>query len=434
MTGPTPGTGDPMPDHPVAGHLIALGLLPGIGPATLLACHRLDGAVAAWASVVAGHPERSPSLAPLLGHLGAAGRAHLTAAARALDPAAELRRHRHHGCQVLVLGEPGYPDRLADDPAPPAVLFATGDAAALRRPTVAIVGTRNATRPGRDLARQLGEELAAAGASVVSGLALGIDGAAHQGALAAIEAAEPADAADGVAAVEAGARPEVPADGAEVAAPRGGGVVGVGRPVGVIASGLDIAYPRRHAELHGRVAAAGLLLSETALGERPIAWRFPARNRIIAGLADAVVVVESRSSGGSMLTVSEALHRGLPVLAVPGHPTAPASAGTNDLLFDGATVVRSTDDVLGVLGLDPPPRPAADAHHGPPLAAGQRAVLAALGDTPASLPELVARSGRPLEEVAEALVHLEARQLVGRSSGWFERTGPAPRPARRRRS
>lgn len=377
----------------VAGYLIALSLLPGVGPATVLACHRDGGVEAAWELVVAGRPRRVAALGPVLARLDAAAVALLVGAARALDPDHELRRHRADGRHVLVRGQPGYPARLAEDPAPPAVLFATGCLDALTRPTVAIVGTRNATRPGRDLAAQLGAELAAAGVAVVSGLALGIDGAAHQGALRAGEA--------------------VP-----------------GRPVGVIASGLDIAYPRRHVELHAQVARSGLLVSETPLGQRPVAWRFPARNRIIAGLADAVVVVESRSAGGSMLTVGEALYRGVPVLAVPGHPAAPAAAGTNDLLFDGAAIVRSVADVLDAIGISPAQaiRPAVG-EASARLPPDQRSVLAAIGDTPAALAEIVARSGLPLDVASEALLRLEADQRVVRTAGWYERTNP-PGPVR----
>jgi len=370
---------------PVARHLIALSLLPGVGPATVLACHvQPGGAQAAWDAVVAGRPSRVAGLAPAMARLGGGGVASVVAAARSLDPELELRRHLALGRHVLVSGHPGYPERLAQDPSPPAVLFAAGHLGCLAGPTVAIVGTRNATRPGREFAAELGADLAAAGVAVVSGLALGIDGAGHHGALRVDN--------------------------------------GSGRPVGVVASGLDIAYPRRHAELHARVARSGLLLSETPLGQRPMAWRFPARNRIIAGLSDAVVVVESRSAGGSMLTVAEALDRGVPVLAVPGHPSAPAAAGTNDLLFDGAAIVRSVADVFDAIGMTsvPPvcPDPGREAVSQPPA---HRSVLAAMDQTPAALSEIVARSGLPLDVVSEALVHLEAEQSVVRTAGWYER-------------
>lgn len=393
MTDRAPDSGSTAPE--VAGHLIALSLLPGVGPATVLACHvQADGgAPAAWEAVAAGRPRRAAGLAPALARLDAGAVARLVAVARSIDPEIELRRHLADGRQVLVWGQPGYPARLAEDPSPPAVLFATGRVEALAAPTVAIIGTRNATRPGHELAAGLGADLAAAGVAVVSGLALGIDGAAHRGAL---------RAGDG------------DGDGAP------------GRPVGVVASGLDIAYPRRHADLHDRVARSGVLVSETPLGLRPVAWRFPARNRIIAGLSDAVVVVESRSVGGSMLTVAEALDRGVPVLAVPGHPSAPAAAGTNDLLFDGAAIVRSVADVFDAIGMTPAQPARRDPCPGPgSQPPDHRSVLAAIAHAPAALSEIVARSGLPLDVVSAALVHLEAEQWVVRTAGWYERATPA---------
>jgi DNA processing protein len=373
---------------PGTAHLIALASLDGVGPATLARCLADPGPEAAWAALVAGRPSSSPALAEVALRRGSERTAELVGEARALDPAVELDRHLAGGRRVLVRGEPGYPERLRHDPAPPALLFAIGDLAALDGPTVAVVGTRNATRPGTVLAAELGAGLAEAGVAVVSGLALGIDGAAHRGALAA-----------------AGA--------------------GSGAPVGVIASGLDIAYPRRHAELHAAVAAAGLLLSETPLGRRPSSWRFPARNRIIAGLADAVVVVESRSAGGSMLTVTEALDRGVTVLAVPGHPTAPAAAGTNDLLSEGAGMCRTVADVLVAIGSASPvgpPGPSGGAAT-TPLPPDELAVLAALAEGPAAFPEVVGRTGLAIDAVATALAHLEGQGLVSRAGSWYEGSG-----------
>ncbi len=381
-----------------AAHLVALSLLPGMGPATLWRCHVL-GPAECWAAVLSGRGQRHPALADLRTRIGAEAFERLVVASHDLRPDVVLARHLEAGRRVLVHGGPGYPDRLLDDPAPPAVLFAEGDPDAVHRPAVAVVGTRNATRQGRDLARRLGADLARAGVAVVSGLALGIDGAAHRGTL---DEAGPPDEPD-----------------------RTGGRPAVGPAVGVVASGLDLPYPRRHAELHREVAASGLLLSETPLGVRPLPWRFPARNRIIAALADAVVVVESRSRGGSMLTVGEALDRGVPVMAVPGHPTAPAAAGTNDLLFDGACPVRGAADVLGLIGITaaPPPRTRVPRR---PAGAEARAVHDLLAQGPASLAEVVARSGLGLDVVADVLVGLETDGWVARSGGWFEVAGRSP--------
>ncbi|MCU1499682.1 MAG: processing protein DprA [Acidimicrobiales bacterium] len=401
MTGPDASADD------VAAHLVALALLPGMGPATVLRCHLEGGAVDAWAALVAGRPTRVPALAALLQRPRAARPDALAAAARRVHPPVELARHRADGRRVLVLGAAGYPDRLADDPAPPAVLFASGGLDALTGPTVALVGTRNATRAGRELARSLGRDLAVAGVAVISGLALGIDGAAHEGALRAVVPAE-ADETQG-------------ADGP--CAP--------GRPVGVVAAGLDVVYPRSHLDLHRNVMGAGVLVSETPLGLRPTAWRFPARNRIIAALADAVVVVESRATGGSMLTAGQALDRGTPVLAVPGHPSSPSAAGPNDLLFDGATIARSADDILDAIGIPAIGRPASREPGAVPLSSAQRAVLVALGELPAALPEILVRSQLDLEAASEALLLLETQGRVVRSGGWYEQCRPSGHPARR---
>jgi DNA processing protein len=402
---------DPAGEHDAeAAHLLALAALPGIGPAAVLACHRGRGAVAAWRALVTGRPDRHPDLAAAVGRLhrrrhGERLEADLVAAARAADPAETLARHLAHGCRILVHGRADYPRRLADDPAPPAVLLALGDLSALDGPTVAVVGTRNATRLGRDLAAGLGRDLAGAGVAVVSGLALGIDAAAHRGALAAAHAED---------------REAV---GTETAAP----APGIGPPVGVVASGPDIAYPRSNRRLHHDVRTHGLLLTETPLGLRPTAWRFPARNRVIAALADAVVVVESRRAGGSILTAGEALERGVTVLAVPGHPTAPAAGGTNDLLFDGAAVVRSSTDVLDAIGLTVPAPPSRSTKPTAPVDPLAAAILAAIGETPAALGEIVARSGLDLDAVSPVLAALEAQGLVSRTGGWYERgAGPAP--------
>ncbi|QXC62613.1 DNA-protecting protein DprA [Aquihabitans sp. G128] len=396
-------------DDLVAAHLVALASVSGIGPATLLRCHQEEGAVEAWAALVAGAPERVAALGALLRPPRPVAKERLVHAARQLDPGSELARHRAAGRLVLVLGQPGYPQRLAEDPAPPAILFASGGTAALTGPAVAVVGTRNATRAGRELARAWCEELALVGVAIVSGLALGIDGAAHEGALRALAGAG----------LGAG-----PAPGPAVPEP--------GRPIGVVASGLDVVYPRRHVDLHRNVEAAGVVLSEVPLGERPTTWRFPARNRIIAGLADAVLVVESRVTGGSILTAGEALDRSTPVLAVPGHPSSRSAAGTNDLLFDGAAIARSPTDVLDAIGLAPAAvRPSATAGEvgGASLSPDQRTVLAALDEQPAALPEVVGRTGLSIEAVSGALLHLEAQGHLARVGGWYERTRPYARRA-----
>jgi DNA processing protein len=234
------------------------------------------------------------------------------------------------------------------------------------------------------MARELGRDLAAAGVVVVSGLALGIDGAAHRGAL---------DAARVGSAVP---------------------------PVGVIGCGHDEPYPSRHRELWQQVADAGVLLGEAPLGTRPAPWRFPARNRIIAALADVVVVVESHAAGGSLLTVREAMDRDVEVMAVPGSVRSPAAAGTNQLLADGCHPVRDVDDVLVALGLVPGGRRTAVDRRPAPDASG-RALLEAFDWEPTTLEQLALRTGRPLPELALSLLRLEADGWVAGSGAWYER-------------
>ena len=229
-----------------------------------------------------------------------------------IDPARALANATEQGIAVHLLGEPGYPVELSGDHEAPSVCFVLGDASKLSSPVrVAVIGTRSATAPGLAMAKRLGHDLAEAGVSVVSGLARGIDGAAHLGAL--------------------------HANGAP--------------PIGVVGSGLDVPYPKVNAGLWSAVAAQGVLLSEAPPGAPPSAWRFPARNRMIAALADVVVVIESRAAGGSMLTVREAAARGRQVMAVPGSVASPASEGTNQLIYDGCCPVRDALDVLIALGL-----------------------------------------------------------------------------------
>lgn len=296
------------------------------------------------------------------------------------------------------IGHDDYPTLLRGDPSPPGVVFWKGSVASLDRPRVAIVGTRSATPEGRSLAYEMGRDLASAGVCVISGVALGIDGSAHRGAL---------DAA--------------------------------GVTVGVAASGVDVAYPRRHAALWEEIASTGLILSETPPGYPAQAWRFPARNRVIAGLSQLVVVVESHRSGGSLITVEAAIERGVEVRAVPGPVKSPACAGSNQLLYDGAGPVRDARDVLDALGVlkpDPPQNPSTptgrtgkrrsrrpEPREQAGLDATGRAVLGSVGWVPTSINRVAERSALPVLQVAAALEGLAARGLVADDRGWWTRTG-----------
>ncbi len=396
----------PHDDHRIAA-LLALSALPGMGPRRLAAMLAEHSPEHAWALVALGtctHPAgRSrgngdecvrPPVTPT----------QLTTWRRdaaQIDPIVLLDRHRSLGLTVLERGAAGFPPSLEHDPEPPALLTVHGDATLFERsgPRVAIVGTRRATRYGIDIARSIGHALAAAGVTVVSGLALGIDGAAHRGAL---------DATAG--------------------AP----------PIAIVGTGLDVVYPRQHASLWRALRERGAIASEAPLGTRGEPWRFPARNRLIAGLAHLIVVVESPERGGSLHTVDEALRRDRPVLAVPGPITSHASRGTNRLIADGATPVTSVDDILVALGITPtapaarPPAPTSserlgvsvcnEAHPPPHLSAHAVTILDTFDCLAVSLEDLVQRTRLPMTEIGAALAELEGVGIVHRAGLWYERS------------
>jgi DNA processing protein len=298
------------------------------------------------------------------------------------------------GIRVTWPGEGSYPAALLGDPQPPGVLFWRGSIEWLDGPCVAVVGTRNATPDGRATAFELGRDLARAGICVVSGLALGIDGAAHVGAL----------------------------EAAATAAPTTLSPSPVGT-VGVAASGVDVPYPRRHTRLWERVVVGGAVIGETPPGQPALPWRFPSRNRIIAGLCRLVVVVESHARGGSLITADAAIERGVDVKVVPGPVHSPACEGTNQLLYDGPGPVRDARDVLDCLGMlvpGGPSRPARDRRRSSlPLASG--VVLEAVGWRPSTLGQIVARSAKQAAEVVLVLDDLAARGLVREEGGWWSR-------------
>ena len=275
-------------------------------------------------------------------------------------------------------GRRGYPPRLAELHDPPPRLFLRGAGRELLdRSAVAIVGARSCSAYGAHVARSLARELAAAGVVVVSGLARGVDAEAHRGAL---------DAA--------------------------------GPTIAVLGCGVDVDYPRGHADLAARVAETGLVVSEYPPGTEPAPWRFPARNRIIAGLAAATVVVEARERSGALITADFALELGREVFAVPGEITAGLSAGTNRLIRQGAAPLLAADDVFLALGIDPTAR---RAHREIPEPG--RTILAALADMPCSADHLVRLTGLPPAGVAAALVELELAGLVAQAEGVYRAAG-----------
>ena len=280
-----------------------------------------------------------------------------------------------NGISCLRRRHAAYPRLLAELHDPPERLYlrGCGAPAILARPAVAVVGARSCSPYGSQVATEISRELAAAGVVVVSGLARGIDGEAHRGALAA------------------------------------GGIT-----VAVLGCGIDRDYPRSHADLARRVAATGLVVSEYPPGVEPAPWRFPARNRIVAGLALAAVVVEARARSGALITADFALELGREVFAVPGEITSGLSAGTNDLIRQGATPLLAAADVLDALGLERRQRaPAAT------LSAAAHGVLVAARDGPGGADELAAAAGLESAAAAAAIVELELAGLLAGADGVY---------------
>jgi DNA processing protein len=277
---------------------------------------------------------------------------------------------------VRILTRSRFPPLLRAIFDPPKRLYIRGSAAddVLEQPAVAIVGARACSPYGSQVARRLGRELASAGLTVVSGLARGIDGEVHRGAL------------------EAG-----------------------GMTVGVLGCGIDRDYPAAHAELARRIRERGLVVSEYEPGVEPAPWRFPARNRIIAGLCAATVVVEARDRSGALITADLALEEGRDVLAVPGEITSPLSAGTNALLKLGAAPCTSADDVLELFGVASETRPA------PSVDGPAKKVLAAL---PGAADDVARTTGLDARVVAVALAELELAGLASEGDGIFRAATP----------
>jgi DNA processing protein len=279
--------------------------------------------------------------------------------------------------QTVARREPNYPTLLRELHDPPPMLYVRGEADALAATGVAVVGARACSAYGAQVARALARDLAAAGIVVVSGLARGVDGEAHRGAL------------------ESG-----------------------GRTIAVLGCGIDRDYPRSHAELARRIVSSGAVVSEYPPGVEPAPWRFPARNRIIAGLSLATVVVEARERSGALITADFALELGRDVFAVPGEITSGLSAGTNDLLRQGAAPLTSARDVLEALGIEPTPaRQSA-------VSEAAAALLELLGDGASGMDELIRTSELSSAEVAAALVELELAGLAAQAEGVYRSFSP----------
>jgi DNA processing protein len=288
-----------------------------------------------------------------------------------------LEASDHH---LIALGDPRYPQALLTIADPPTVIHAVGRAELLNAPALAIVGSRNASAQGERDANAFATALSNAGLCIVSGMALGIDAAAHRG-----------------------------------------GLAGPGSSIAVMGTGADIVYPRKNLELARELATNGCLVSEFALGTEPAAGNFPRRNRLISGLARGVLVVEAGNPSGTLITARLALEQNRDVFAIPGSIHSPLSKGCHDLIKQGAKLVEEAGDILSELGLQPA------APSAPPEAQGEPShpMLAAMGHAPASLDEIVQRTGMAAARVAAQLSRFEVEGRIALlPGGLFQRLTP----------
>ena len=362
-----------------------------------LAPPRTPGALASWLRLIRSHRVGPSTFFRLLKEHGSA-----EAAMRALPGVAEAAGVPKYtpcnletaereiaagtalGAKLITWGSPEYPASLQEIQDPPPLLWTLGNTGLFQKPMIAIVGARNASSLGTRMARKLASDLGEAGYVVVSGLARGIDAAAH---LASLET--------GTVAVQAG--------------------------------GIDATYPLENQILHEEIAAKGLRLSDQPIGMRPHARHFPRRNRLISGLAKAVVVVEAAAKSGSLITARDALDQGREVLAVPGHPFDARSGGCNLLIRDGAVLVRGTDDILNALkqeipSIEKPKVPPKDC--GEPKQLVPEEVLRLLSPTPIAEDQLIRDLALPASVVSPEVTTLELQGKIIRHPGGLVSLSP----------
>ena len=359
--------------------LLALQLVPGLGPM------RTAALLERFGSATAAIRASAQELAEIPG-LGGKLASSIAQALREVDVESELKLLEQHRAGLLVRGTPEYPAALAEIHDPPYLLYVRGALEERDSRAVALVGSRSCTDYGKRMALRLAADLARAGYTIVSGLARGIDAAAHRGAL------------------QAG-----------------------GRTLAVLAGGLSRIYPPEHKDLAEEVAKAGALLTESSMVQEPLASLFPARNRIISGLSQAVVLVEAAERSGALITATHAAEQGRTVLAVPGPADSAASGGTNALIRKGAVLCRGADDVLeelhGVSAMATAAKSAAPAAPllpaGPPpgLDETQRRVWDFLGDGPRHLDEMVQQLGLGVGPLSGMLLTMEMKRAVRRLPG-----------------
>ncbi|MEM7690803.1 MAG: DNA-processing protein DprA [Pseudomonadota bacterium] len=298
---------------------------------------------------------------------------------------AEWQRARQSGARAVAINTPTYPDALAQISDPPPFLWCIGNSELMQRPMIALVGARNASSLGTRMARKLAQELGEAGFIVVSGLARGVDAAAH------------------TAALETGT-------------------------IAVMAGGVDVIYPSENAVLGQEIEENGLRVSEIAMSLHPTARHFPRRNRLISGMAQAVVVIEAAAKSGSLITARTALDQGRDVLAVPGHPFDPRGSGCNMLIRDGATLVRGARDVIDALAeperqTSAPKAPTPDPERAPTFtertADLHRQILDRLGPSPVPEDQLIRDLKRDASVVSPEISTLEVEGKLRREPGGF---------------
>jgi DNA processing protein len=364
-------------DRPDLLDLICLTMVPGVGPHTSRALLQRYGDAARVLDASISSLREVTGVGPKLAEK-------ISRARREFEPEAELELCRRHGVRPVPLDDPGYPAPLRTIHDPPHLLYMRGTYQPTDELAIALVGSRRCTPYGIRIAERLAGSLARVGLTVVSGLARGIDAAAHRGAL------------------KAG-----------------------GRTLAVLANGLSEVYPPEHADLARDIAEAGAVVSEMAMGQGPLAGLFPQRNRLISGLSLGVVVVEAAPRSGSLSTAQHAIDQNREVFAIPGPVDSLASRGCHALIRDGARLVETVDDILDELGpliheVRPSTSPDAPSIRHPAeltLTDLERSLLHSLDDHPKAVDELILLTSLPASQVMATLSILEMRRLIRRMPG-----------------
>lgn len=353
---------------------LCLSLVPGVGPKLHQALLRHFGTAAAVLSASPGQLQSVPGIGSKLSRVIARSRSEI-------DVEAELARCQAHGVTILTPDQESYPNSLAQIHDPPGVLFVRGSIKPVDALAIAIVGSRHATAYGKLQAERIAGALVRAGFTIVSGLARGIDAAAHRGAMAA-----------------------------------------GGRTIAILGSGVLNIYPPEHVDLAEQIIGAGAVASEAPLGAPPLAGAFPQRNRIISGLALGTIVIEASSQSGALITARHAAEQGREVFAIPGPIDSGLSRGCHALIRDGARLIESAEDVLEELGPFAEPIPTGK---GPPIEHPaelslneiERTILSAISNGASSIDEVVRASQLPVSQILATMSALEMRKLVRRLGG-----------------